>query len=262
MKHDMLTGNLGHESRMKEVDDLYDYFHIAQSPLLCLEDYYEKFSSFDRDIVNHIKVIRNIIPSEYSSYDIFTLSNVIKNPLITKIASFLSSLKMCFYDCEQAFSLIPMIKTSQRLSMSDETFRQRMFIQYNVKSIPIDLNLFDDKLKDDHNHVKEVLDIYNNSDLSKDNLLNDPLCSTIVVSIQQQEENHEEQQKLDFWINFGKWFWKIFLSPAFYLFFQFFFQFKNENVIKNCFLWHFWEKMFLENIKIYFVFLPLRKFCP
>ena len=67
--------------------------------------------------------------------------------------------------------------------MSDETFRQRIFIQYNVRSIDIDLNMFDDELKDGFNHVKDVHDIFNKLNLSKDNLLGDEAISTVMDSV-------------------------------------------------------------------------------
>ena len=100
MKLSLDHGNLGIKNRFCEIDsEMIALFNIASHPLTCDIDHYD---SLERHGISSCKLkmdrIRNQLFDKYHQYNIFTLSNIIKNQTIQSIVDYISCIQFTSYE--------------------------------------------------------------------------------------------------------------------------------------------------------------------
>lgn len=176
------TGHLGKSRRFQDLENLRNLYEICKCPLKCNIDYYKIFEKLEPRVVEIMETIQDDLLIKFDSIDIFTLSNLIYNPTIQLISSYVSCIKFTSYDVETLFSSMKKCKTFERSSLNDETLKDILFIKMNSKYLKIDLKIVHSEYNEFNTIYKDTIATYweGNSKNQKDLLL-DPLNEHSIV---------------------------------------------------------------------------------
>lgn len=220
MINDINCGHLGHTNRLEDIKKFEYLYHIMKCPLQCEMKYYDMIVDKDEFFLKSLPTLKDKIDKKYQHLDIFTLSSFIENNLLIQSASYFSVFKLCSYDVEQFFSLLRNMKNEKRYNLTDKHLRDVVFIKYNYHQLGFDLNEYIDfylkkksqmneklKLKrksseklisekDDENSIFKTVEMNfkNVTEKTKDILLGDDTCKTLIEQEEKEKENEEETE--------------------------------------------------------------------